>query len=278
MRVFKIVLIFLFILPLEAQESFIKLKDTTKLFITESGKGETLLFIPGWKMTHRFFEHQLSHFSKNYHVITYDPRGQGRSDKTETKNNYASHAKDLYEIIKKKNLKNITLIGWSSGCLTMYEYLRAFGNENISKLVFIDEPPKWIGDPKKEWVYGTFDDYRSSLKDMISKPSNPNGIINWMLKDSVSPKTKMWMRKEMLKTPDTIGLKLYLDGITCDYTKEVKGIDTPVLFMVRENWYNYAKKWIEKNVSGAKTVAITSHAMFWEKPTQFNSLLTKFLN
>ena len=99
--------------------------------------------------------------------------------------------------------------------------------DRLSKLVFIDEPPKWIGDVEKEWVYGTFDDYRSSLKGMLSKPSDPNGIIDWMLNDSVDSQARTWMREEILMTPPHVALSLYIDGLACDYNEEVRNLEIP---------------------------------------------------
>ena len=277
MKLFNLLLICFLTFPVCGQENHFILEDGTKLYLEETGKGKTLLFIPGWTMTHRFFDKQKAHFSKDNHVLTYDPRGQGRADKTTSKNTYAHHATDLRELILKKELKDIVLIGWSSGCLTIYEYLRAYGTDRVSKLVCIDEPPKWIGDTKKEWVYGTFDDYRSSLKDMITKPMEPNGTIDWMLNDSITPSTRAWMRKEMLMTPSHIAMSLYIDGMASDYNEEVKTIDVPSLFMVRESWYDYAKGWLKTHVPKAQVSPISSHAMFWEKPKKFNELLQRFL-
>jgi len=263
--------------PLLGQGNYFTLEDGTKLYTEEAGKGQTLLFIPGWTMTHRFFEKQKEYFSKDYHVVTYDPRGQGRSDKTTYKNTYANHAADLRELILKKDWKDIVLIGWSSGCLTMYEYLRAYDTDRLSKLVFIDEPPKWIGDPEKEWVYGTFDDYRSSLKGRNAEPSEPNNIINWMLNDSIDTQTRAWMREEILMTPPHVAMYLYLEGVACDYTREVKNLSLPSLFMVNNSWYDHAKDWLKVNAPKAKVKSITSHAMFWERPEAFNNLLLEFL-
>ncbi len=277
MRLFEILLLSCLVLPVLGQGGFFTLEDGTKLYVEEKGEGQTLLFIPGWTMTHRFFEKQKDHFSKSYHVIAYDPRGQGRSDKTTYNNTYAHHAADLREIMLKKDWKEIVLIGWSSGCLTIYEYLRAYGSARINKLVFIDEPPKWIGDDSKEWVYGSFDDYRSSLKGMISKPSDPNEIIDWMLKEPIDNPTRTWMREEILMTPPHVALSLYIDGVACDYNKEVKELEIPSLFMVRASWYDQAKNWLIQNVPEAQVKKISSHAMFWEKPKEFNGLLRDFL-
>lgn len=277
MKLFNFFLLFFLALSTFGQENYFTLDDGTKLYIKEAGQGQTLLFIPGWTMTHRFFEKQERYFSKNYHFISYDPRGQGRADKTNAKNTYANHAADLREFILKRDFNEIVLIGWSSGCLTAYEYLKTFGNDRISKLVFIDEPPKWIGDAETEWVYGTFDDYRSSLSDILSKPSEPDEIIDWMLNDPIDVTTKKWMREEILMTPPHIALSLYIDGLICDYNEQVRNIGVPSLFMVRESWYDHAKGWLNNNASEAQINSLTSHAMFWERPEEFNELLEKFI-
>ena len=101
MKLFRYLVMVLLTYPVFGQENYVTLQDNTKLYVEETGEGETLLFIPGWTMTHRFFTKQKEHFSKSYHVITYDPRGQGRSDKTTYKNTYLHHANDLRELIIK---------------------------------------------------------------------------------------------------------------------------------------------------------------------------------
>ncbi len=278
MRLFNLLLLSCFTLPVFGQGNFFSLEDGARLFVQESGKGQTLIFIPGWTMTHRFFEKQKDSFEESYHVVTYDPRGQGRSDKSEYKNTYKHHAADLRELILQKELKDIVLVGWSSGCLTIYEYLKAYGTDRINKLVFIDEPPKWIGDAEKEWVYGSFDDYRSSLKEMITGPSEPNGTIDWMLNDSIDNETRAWMREEMLMTPPHVALSLYIDGMVSDYNEEARKLNVPTLFMVRDSWYDYAKDWLKINAPKAQVNAISSHAMFWERPKEFNEMFRSFIN
>jgi len=278
MKRLKFLICLLFALPLLGQGDFYTLEDGTKLYVAETGEGQPMIFIPGWTMTYRFFEKQQAHFAKKFHVIAYDPRGQGRADKTTYKNHYAAHAADLREFILEKELNDIILVGWSNGCLTQYEYLRTYGKDRISKFVFIDEPPKWVGNPEKEWVYGDFDGYRNSLKRMLSTKSDPNGIIDWMLKDSLDTTTRNWMREEILMTPPHVALSLYIDGLACDYTDELKNLDAPSLFLIRESWFEQAKTWLSTNVPKAEVKSISSHAMFWERPETFNQLLEQFIN
>ncbi len=279
MRLFKVLLFILIVGNALAQNEFINLDDGAELYVEEAGEGQALIFIPGWTMTQRFFEKQKAFFSDKYRFISYDPRGQGRSDKTSTKNTYADHANDLRQLLIKKELDEIVLIGWSSGCLTMYEYLRQYGTDRINKMVFIDEPPKWIGDRNSEWVYGNFDDYRGSLKGLISEPADPDGIIDWMLNEPINKEDRSWMKKEMLMTSRDVAIRLYIDGLISDYTDEVVKYTSkvPSLFMVRSSWIDNVRNWLSEKSPEAEVRSISSHAMFWEKPEKFNKDLLRFI-
>lgn len=262
-----------------AQENYIKVNNIN-IYIEDVGVGQPIIFIPGWTMTTKFFKKQKSYFKKDFRFISFDPRSHGKSTKTELGNNYTTHAVDLKEIIEKLNLTNVILVGWSSGCATIYEYIKSNGLNKIDRLVFIDEPPKWIGNPEKEWVYGTFEDYRESLKDLIKDRSKyASGTVEWMLKENVDFTVKKWMVQQMLLTPLDAALSLYIDGMASDYNPILKSINmkVPMLFFVSPYTYNNAKKWLNSYVTSATIIPIESHATFWEKPDSFNSELKKFI-
>lgn len=112
-------------------------------------------------------------------------------------------------------------MGWLSGCLIIYEYFKVYGSDWMVKLVFIDEFFKWIGDFEKEWVYGIFDGYRSSLKSMFFKFFDLNGIIDWMFNELIDSIVRFWMWEEILMILFYVVLSLYIDGLVCDYNDEV---------------------------------------------------------
>ncbi len=265
-----------------AQESFIKLpNEDLNLFVEDVGNGQPVIFIPGWTMTTEFFKHQKDHYAKEFRYVSYDPRSQGKSTKTENGNTYEVHAQDLHHLITELKLENAILVGWSSGCATIFEYVQQYGTKSLDQLVFIDEPPKWIGDSETEWVYGTFDGYRGSLKNLLNDPEGyAKAVVDWMLETEISKTVEDWMIAETLQTPKYAALSLYIDGLISDYNEIVKSIDgkIPALYMVRDNWYNDASHWLHTHAPNAKTVPITSHAMFWENPEKFNQLLDGFLN
>lgn len=63
-------------------EGFVE-RDGVKLFYEVYGDGpETMFFPPPWAIVHsRVFKAQLPYFSERYRCITYDPRGNGKSDR-----------------------------------------------------------------------------------------------------------------------------------------------------------------------------------------------------
>lgn len=67
---------------LPSQEGFID-RDGVKLFYEIYGDGpETMFFPPPWAIVHsRVFKAQLPYFSERYRCVTYDPRGNGKSDR-----------------------------------------------------------------------------------------------------------------------------------------------------------------------------------------------------
>ena len=280
-KVFYLSLLLVSVHELFSQGSFLQLPHAeVELYYEDKGMGQPIIFISGWTMTSGFFSKQQAYFKDKYRVITYDPRSQGKSGKTLKGNTYGQHALDLREMILSLDLSQVILVGWSSGCLTSFAYLEKFGTDRLSKIVCIDETPKWIGNPSTEWVYGTFDDYRSSVKGFLQDERDPEGIVDWMLKEPIDSEDKAWMLTEMKKTPDDAAFKLYLDGMIADYTPVLKELnqDFPLLFMLREAWIGQGKAWLNEHVPGAETLPISSHAMFWEKPGEFNGMLEGFLD
>ena len=64
------------------QEGFIE-RDGVRVFYEVYGTGEpTLLFLPTWEIVHsRVWKCQIPYFARHGRVVTFDRRGNGRSDR-----------------------------------------------------------------------------------------------------------------------------------------------------------------------------------------------------
>lgn len=93
-----------------------------------------------------------------------DPRSHGKSTITLHGNDYVTHGTDLAKVLQALDVENPTLVGWSFGCLTIWEYVRQFGTEHIKSLIFVDMPPKSLSiHQDQDWVEGPLEFEKRTL-------------------------------------------------------------------------------------------------------------------
>lgn len=119
--------------------AFLKLEDGVELYYEDVGMGDPILFIHGVWMSSRFFKKQLPYFRQKYRAISIDLRGHGQSSHADSGHTVATYAKDLKEFIKKLDLRDVTLVGWSMGAFVIWEYIHQFGEDGIKGTVIVDE-------------------------------------------------------------------------------------------------------------------------------------------
>ena len=143
----KTLLCLIVLLPLNAtfkqtHGHYAEISEGVSLFYYDLGKGDPLVFIPGWLMPSEVFEAQMIYFSQKYRVIALDPRSQGRSTVTLENNNYTQHGADLVKFLNLLHLENVIIVAWSWGCNDLYAYVRLKGVENLKAAICVDASPK----------------------------------------------------------------------------------------------------------------------------------------
>jgi len=100
------------------QEGFVD-RDGVRIHYEVYGEGaETLLFLPPWAITHsRCYKAQIPWLSDRFRCITYDPRGNGQSDRPEPVDAYAlQHAvDDALAVLDATRTQAAILVGQSTG-------------------------------------------------------------------------------------------------------------------------------------------------------------------
>lgn len=113
-------------------------KESVNLHYVSYGKGQPILFIHGWPLSHQMWEPQLQFFADmGYQAIAYDRRGFGNSDKPYNHFDYDTLAEDTKNIIDELGLENVTLVGFSMGGGEVVRYLSKFGSSKISRAVLM---------------------------------------------------------------------------------------------------------------------------------------------
>ena len=89
-------------------------RDGVRIFYELFGDApETILFLPPWAINHsRFWKGQVPYLSRHFSVLTFDPRGNGRSDRPESPDEYGAEvtAADALALLDELGLDRVFLV------------------------------------------------------------------------------------------------------------------------------------------------------------------------
>ncbi len=100
------------------------------------GDGRPVILIHGWPLSADAWKTQVSILRDAQHrVISYDRRGFGRSDKPAEGYDYDTLAADLAGVIEERDLRDVTLVGFSMGGGEVARYVANHGQERLHSVV-----------------------------------------------------------------------------------------------------------------------------------------------
>jgi non-heme chloroperoxidase len=123
--------------------STITAKDGTTIYYKDWGSGPVVTFSHGWPLNSDAWDSQL-HFlaERGFRVVAHDRRGHGRSGQAWSGNDMNGYADDLAAVIEALDLKDVTLVGHSTGGGEVARYIGRHGTKRVAEAVLIDaEPP-----------------------------------------------------------------------------------------------------------------------------------------
>ena len=265
-------------------------KDGTEIFYKDWGTGQPILFSHGWPLSGDAWEAQMLFFGHNgYRVIAHDRRGHGRSSQPWDGNNMDQYADDLAELIEALDLKDLILIGHSTGGGEVAHYIGRHGTGRVAKVVLVGAVPPL----------------------MLKTDSNPEGtpldVFDGIRKGTAGDRSNFYLG---LTTPfygfnrdgatENDGLRhaFWLQGMMggikghydcihefseVDYTADLKAIDKPTLFIHGDDDQIVpiaaAAKKAAEIVKGStlKIYEGSSHGLAQVEPDRFNADVLAFI-
>jgi non-heme chloroperoxidase len=264
---------------------YIEVDSGVEIYYEDRGEGSPVIFLPGWTFTTEVYEHQMQHFSKTNRAIVVDPRSHGRSTITNYGNNYATHGADLAQIIKALNLRDVILVGWSFGCLALWEYIRQEGVGNVKAAICVDLSPKPLSVNVDDWVEGPLDEIAGAYNAYLQSPKGQRDFVAYyatevMVQRDLEEDELFWIIEQSLKTPYFIASSLFASGMFSDYMAEAKLMDEsiPTLSIIAEHWAETAVAFTDKHFPNTQSAVLGGHLMFWEHSDKFNKLIDDFIS
>jgi non-heme chloroperoxidase len=118
------------------------LKDGTEIYYKDWGKGQPITFSHGWPLNADAWDAQMLFLGQQgYRVIAHDRRSHGRSSQTWEGNDMDAYADDLAELFDHLGLKDVVMVGHSTGGGEVARYLGRHGTKRVAKAVLIGAVP-----------------------------------------------------------------------------------------------------------------------------------------
>jgi len=216
----------------------IRTKDGTEIYYKDWGTGQPIAFSHGWPLSGDDWDAQMLFFGqRGYRVIAHDRRGHGRSTQTWDGNDMDTYADDLSALFEHLDLKNIIMVGHSTGGGEVARYLGRHGTKRVAKAVLISAvPPLMLKTEKNpgglplevfDQIRGGLANDRAQFYKDLTLPfygfNRPGAKISEGVREH-------WWLQGMLG-----GMKAHYDCIKAfsetDFTEDLKKIDIPVLVM-----------------------------------------------
>ncbi|MGY1447889.1 alpha/beta fold hydrolase [Pseudomonas chlororaphis] len=122
--------------------STITTRDGSEIFYKDWGRGQPIVFSHGWPLNADSWESQMFFLAAHgYRVIAHDRRGHGRSSQPWDGNEMNTYADDLAELIETMDLKDVVLLGFSTGGGEVARYVGRHGTRRVAKLGLISAVP-----------------------------------------------------------------------------------------------------------------------------------------
>ena len=222
----------------ELRMSTVTTTDGTQIYFKDWGEGDPVVFSHGWPLNADAWDSQMLFLGqKGYRVIAHDRRGHGRSSQPWQGNNIDTYADDLGALLDQLDLKNVTLIGHSTGGGEVVRYMGRHGTKRIAKAVLIGAVPPLMLKTERNpggLPLSVFDGIRAGVvadrsqffKDLTNPfygYNKPDAKISQGVRDS------FWLQGMQVSI---VGAYECIKAFSeTDFTEDLKKIDVPTLIL-----------------------------------------------
>jgi microsomal epoxide hydrolase len=255
-------------------DRYVVSSDSVRLHLLEAGppSGHTIVFVPGWAMPAWIWTGQVQAFSGVYHVVAFDPRGQGASDVPAVGYEPKRRAEDIDDVIQHLGPDPVVLVAWSLGVLDALAYLHAHGDRHVAALVLVDnsvgeEPPPV---PLPRPLH-----FAPPLPHLQAMRLFVRGLFAHPPGEAYLDR----LTRASLHLPEAAARALRSYPQPRSYWRDaVYSTTRPILYVVRPRWAAQAEN-LARNRPGTESAVFINvgHALFVDEPKRFNALLGDFI-
>jgi non-heme chloroperoxidase len=261
-------------LPSDVIDHFFQSSDGVRLHYLEAGppNARTLVFVPGWTMPAWIWMPQIQAFSPRFHVVAFDPRGQGDSDIPARGYEPVRRGRDIVELIGHVDRRPVTVVAWSLGVLDTLAAIHVAGDHSLAALVLVDNS---VGEEPAPL-------YRPVPRRPGPPPTHAAAMMQFvrqMFHRTQPPLYLERLTEACLHTPEAASRQLLAYPVPRSYWKEaVYATSVPLLYLIRPRWVAQGENLVRNRPNTEMEVFTDAgHALFVDEPARFNSVTEAFL-
>ncbi|GAA1841334.1 alpha/beta fold hydrolase [Microlunatus capsulatus] len=115
---------------------YITTADGAEIFYKDWGSGQPVLFSHGWPLNGDAWDVEMKLVADHgFRAIAHDRRGHGRSSQTWTGNDMDTYAADLAALVEALDLRDLILVGHSTGGGEVVRYAARHGGDRVAGIV-----------------------------------------------------------------------------------------------------------------------------------------------
>ncbi len=252
-----------------------------RLYVEAIGSGKALVLTPGWACSTEIFDRNIPVLADHYRVIAYDPRSQGRSEQSDSGNDYTQRGHDLHDVLNAMEVESASLLGWSLGVYDILAYIESYGTDRVRSLVLVDESMRIVKEHEEDWGEGDAEEIAGLIGVVDSEAYLP--FVREYMAAGFEGEAPGDLLDRLAETasalPSARAAALLEDATRQDFTVVAAEAANrvPVMQVVRKDWAEAAQRWIRTHQPTARVEVLGGHLMLVEYPDELNGLVLDFL-
>jgi pimeloyl-ACP methyl ester carboxylesterase len=243
--------------------------------------GPEILFIHGFSQSHLSWIKQVTgDLAKDFHMVTYDLRGHGNSDKPFEPERYKDSkawGDEVQAVMDATGLKRPVLAGWSYGGRVMADYLKTHGTTKLAGLNYVDAgqkaDPAFVGPNLKNLPLMASEDLATNIA------ATRVFLHGCFSRQPTQDEFETMLAFNMMVPPK---VRLGLSNRPLDIDDLLRKLELPVLVTHGSEDKNsnlIAAEYTAKMIPGAKLSIYQGigHSPFFEDAPRFNAELAAFV-
>ncbi|HEY4278957.1 MAG TPA: alpha/beta hydrolase [Conexibacter sp.] len=215
--------------------SWLTVRDGARLRVGERGArgadggAPSVVLVHGWKGSHRLWDRTVVELeARGAHVVAFDLRGMGESDKPAGSYGFDAFADDLSDVLTQLELDDVTLVGWSMGCTVALRHMERDG-VRVGRVVLLNGPLRLTQAPDFPHAMSAAQLERYLADLAAGWPVSERAFQAESALPGSDPAVVDWLWSIALQTPLPIALAAVREQAKLDMRPAVAALRVPVL-------------------------------------------------